>query len=275
MTEEEIKRLEAQLDNRTMALMEREAELADRTEEIESQKEELTAAVEELVSKNNELIQRNSELDQILYRTSHDLRSPVSSLTGIVNLLEGESLSEKCLEYVSHLKKLSGQMDTIIYSIGTLHDALLTEVELEELNAEKITHAAIAEVGELLKGYNIKIGTTFGSNAQFKSDKTLLIVLLRSLLSNSIIYRPSRTGNIQIRWRFEPGQIYLDVEDDGDGIPESIAPRIFDMFFRGSQKAKGLGLGLFQVKKIAQKLGGKIEWSSQPGLTIFTLQLNQ
>jgi signal transduction histidine kinase len=273
MTEEEIKRLEAQLDNRTMVLMEREAEIADRIEEIESQKEELTAAIEELVSKNNELIQRNSELDQILYRTSHDLRSPVNSLSGIVNLLEGESLPENCKEYVSHLKGLSGQMDNILYSIGTLNDTILTEVTLNELDTREITQAAIAEVDELLKEYSINISTAFGSKTKFKSDKNLLVVLLQSLLSNSIIYRPSKTGNIQIRWSCEPNLVCLEVEDDGDGIASNIAPRIFDMFFRGSQKSKGMGLGLYQAKKIAEKLNGKIEWSSQPGLTIFKFQI--
>ena len=95
MEEEEIKTLTELLNERTMALMARETDLADRKEEIEAQQEEITAAVEEVQAKNKVLVatldqlqERNQELDEILYRFSHDLRSPVASILGILSLFK-------------------------------------------------------------------------------------------------------------------------------------------------------------------------------------------
>ena len=93
MEPEEINKLTALLDDRTMKLMERESELADKFEELEAQKEELTAAVEELMHTNKELTERNLELDAILYRSSHDLKSPLTSVFGILHLLKSEQIN--------------------------------------------------------------------------------------------------------------------------------------------------------------------------------------
>src|SRR5688572_16348727 len=125
--QDETKRLSDLLDERTMALMERESDLADRMEEIEAQKEELTAAVEELSRQNikleyalDELRERNRELDQILYRASHDLRSPITSIVGILNVLEYEPLTDLQVECFAHIRDRSLQMDELLGSLSIL-----------------------------------------------------------------------------------------------------------------------------------------------------------
>lgn len=153
MEDQEIERLSALLDQRTMALMERESDLADRMEEIEAQKEELTAAVEELDSKNKiletaleELKERNQELDQILYRASHDLRSPVTSIVGILSLLQHESLSEiqeKCFE---HIRDRASQMDEVLKSLSTLAKTISNDIHFSKVNIDACIRSCINDL---------------------------------------------------------------------------------------------------------------------------------
>jgi signal transduction histidine kinase len=270
--EEEIAKLSALLDERTLRLMERESELADRLEEIESQKEELTAAIEELVAKNKELAQRNHELDQVLYRTSHDLKSPVSSLTGILNLIEKESFPTEFGAYIKHIKSLNAQMSRVVGALNRMLRAVLDPIQLDEVNLEGTTKKAIQELSEQPRFRAVQIQTSFQGAVFIKSDADLITILIRELVSNAITFRNASHGIVKVKW--EVGEtVVLQVEDDGEGIKPVVGDTIFNMFYRGSSNSIGSGMGLYIVKQLVTRLGGKIEWSSHPGLTIFIVTL--
>jgi signal transduction histidine kinase len=273
LSEQEINNLSKSLDDRTVRLMERESELADRLEEIESQKEELTAAIEELVSRNKELMERNAELDQLLYRTSHDLRTPTASLTGILQLIDKEKVPTELAPYIHHIKSLNSLMGRVLDALTMMRKAALDEIIFEDVDLTDITSQTLNELKQLPKFSWVEIKTHTQGDCRIKSDKEMMRILLSTLVSNAITFRHVGNGIVKINWSRLEDQIQLIVEDDGEGISSKYTNKIFDMFYRGSANSIGTGMGLYSAKRIVDRLHGKIEWSSQRGLTIFKIIL--
>lgn len=273
MKEEEIERLTALLNDRTMKLMERESELADRFEEIEAQKEELTAAVEELIDKNKQLVERNQELDQILYRSSHDLRSPLSSMFGILNLLKSEQLPDHLKGYCFHLEQKMQQMNSVINTLTTLGQSVLDEIKIKQVNIEELLEDEISHLSYLANFKNITFNKTIEGDRVVLIDELLTRIILRSLLSNAIIFRDPELGYIQIRISVISCKLYISIQDDGEGISEEIAAKIWDMFYRGSERSIGQGMGLYLVKKIVDRLQGTVTWRSANRITEFEVSI--
>lgn len=280
---EDIKRLSALLDERTMALMERESDLADRREEIEAQKEELTAAVEELHSKNKtlesaleELKERNLELDQILYRASHDLRSPITSIVGILNVLEHEPLSafqKLCFE---HIRDKSSQMDEVLKSLSTLSKTISNDIHFSEVNLDITIRNCINDLRYLPNFSSVVIRSEMKGQHEVITDRLLVCIIIKNLVANSLTFCDrSKDGMILIRSTGFDSYFEIEVTDNGEGIPDSIKDKIFNMFYRGSERSTGSGLGLYIVRKIVDQLKGHIQFTSGDGLTRFKVVLPQ
>ena len=281
MEHDEIRRLSELLDQRTMALMERESDLADRMEEIESQKEELTAAVEELARQNlklettlEELTERNRELDQILYRASHDLRSPITSIVGILNLLEYEPLTPALERYVTHIRDKSSQMDEVLKSLSILAKTISNDIHFSSVNLDQLVRICIGDLKFATNFSNVVIRTQIDSSQEVTTDRLLVSIVIKNLLSNALTFRdPTRDGLVLIKTSGSQTYFQIEVEDDGEGIPESVQNKIFDMFYRGSERSTGSGLGLYIVRKVMSRLNGSIEFSCARGVTNFKIVL--
>ncbi len=281
MEEDKIKSLTALLDDRTMTLMERESDLADRLEEIDAQKEELSAAIEELEEKNKTLVatltqlkERNQELDQILYRFSHDLRSPVSSILGVLGVLKYESLNENQQTCFDHIREKSVQMDDLLKSLSTLAKTINNDIHFSEFRMDELIKNCISD-GSLNSNFpDVEIGFQFSGDTEVCSDRLLVCLLIKNVLINSLTFRePFIPGVVTIRLAVTGNFFEIEIEDDGEGISDQIKENIFKMFYRGSERSKGSGLGLYIVYKIVEQLKGEINFSSEKGSTIFKIKL--
>lgn len=276
MTGEDIKKLTELLDERTMALMERESDLADRMEEIEAQKEELTAAVEELADQNKvlqtalrELKERNQELDQLLYRTSHDLRSPVASIIGIVNLLEQE-IGDSHRQYLQHIYHQTTQMDGLLKSLASLSRTILNEIRFSRFNLDSCIRQCINDLKYMSNFSSVVIRTETSGMPEVVTDILLLSIVIKSLLANAITFQSDAgEGLVIIRSNATASSIFIEIVDNGEGITDAIKDKVFDMFYRGSSQSSGSGLGLYIVKKIVNQLNGQVSFTSKPGMTTF------
>ncbi|HEY3430398.1 MAG TPA: HAMP domain-containing sensor histidine kinase [Cyclobacteriaceae bacterium] len=281
MEDKEIQRLGALLDERTMVLMERESDLADRMEEIEAQKEELTAAVEELESRNKmletaleELKERNHELDQILYRASHDLRSPVTSIVGILNMLESDPPIEIQMKCFEHIRAKSSQMDELLKSLSTLSKTISNDIHFSTVNLDLTIRSCINDLRYLPNFSSVAIRTETENLSDVITDKLLLCIIIKNLLANSLTFRePAKGGLIFIHSTVFDSYFEIEITDDGVGISDSIKDKIFNMFYRGSEISTGSGLGLYIVKKIVDQLKGHMQFTSGDGLTRFKVVL--
>ena len=281
LEEDKIKKLGALLDERTMQLMERESDLADRKEEIDAQKEELTAAIEELENRNKtllstlkELEERNRELDQILYRASHDLRSPISSIIGILGLLNKEPLTEFQLNCIKHIDEKSAQMDFILKSLSALSKTITNDVHFCSFDLKELVEECLTYLSLKYKLDSISIELNSKGKTTVNSDRLLLSIIINNLLSNAITFRDSiKEGKIKIHTSVNPSSFEISITDDGEGVSPEIKDKIFTMFYRGSEKSIGSGLGLYIVKKIIEQLKGKIDVISINKETTFKIKL--
>ncbi len=282
MEEKEIATLIELLNERTLALMARESDLADRAEEIAAQQEEITAAIEEVQSKNKVLVEtldqlkeRNHELDEILYRFSHDLRSPVTSILGILYLLKYENLPLSLQDYFWHIQAKSIQMEELLNSVSVLSKTIKSDIQFSDFLIENQISLCIKEYHTLPNFSKVEIKTSHIGKPQIHFDRFLTSIIVKNLLSNALLYRDASIhGIVTINTRLNDTFFEIEITDDGEGISDQVKGHIFKMFYRGSEKSTGSGLGLYVVKKIVEQLNGSIDFITNQFVTTFTVKFN-
>jgi signal transduction histidine kinase len=232
----------------------------------------------EINEKNLNLEKTNKELDQFVYSTSHDLRAPLASILGLINLteLEKDNISPEIRKYLDMMKDRVNNLDDFIqdiidYSRNTRIDVLLTEVDVSELIEEVINNNRFLENTK-----KIEISHSESITTKLKLDRTRVFRVLNNLVSNAIKYNDLSKENpsVKIDTKFNGDFLTLEVRDTGRGIREEIKNKIFDMFYRGTDVADGSGLGLYIAKEMVEKMDGSIKFSSEPGKgTTFTIEL--
>ncbi|WP_370088591.1 sensor histidine kinase [Ekhidna sp.] len=208
----------------------------------------------------------NSELDTFLYRSSHDLRAPLTTISGIVSAIKLTDDIHKKEEFLDAIQGRLDQADNVIRDIITLRKGQKTDLSIVELDLkEEITK----EFNSLIEpnGTHPKIEITSTENTRIKTDPARLHTILTNILSNSIKYHNYETKNPQINVEIKNSEkgYHITIEDNGAGIDEKHLPKIFDMFYRASKSSNGTGLGLYLVKDALEHLGGSIQVSSQKG----------
>lgn len=222
----------------------------------------VTNSERSLIEKNKELVKANQELDRFVYSASHDLRSPLTSIAGLIELSKRDSPGTE--EYLNLMKDRVQVMDKFIYDIidysrNSRIPAVREEVILFNLIKEVIDLTSYT-VGTKQPQINILVGREL----KVVSDPSRLRVVLNNLLSNSIKYAdPDKDGLlITIAATVTASVFTFSVEDNGVGIPEDQEDKIFNMFYRASDMSNGSGLGLYIVKESLEKLNGSIRYES-------------
>lgn len=217
---------------------------------------------------NMELKRANYELDHFVYSASHDLRAPLNSMQGLIEIAEDETEEEHTLEYLDALKGNAKRLDTFICDILDYSRNLRTEVENDPIIFEELLEVIeqnLKFMGE--SSHTVDFITAISGENSVFSDKSRLNNILNNLISNAIRYQDIENENpfVKIEINILEHETHIIISDNGIGIPEESQPRIYDMFYRASNRAVGSGLGLYIVKEALNKLGGKIRMSSAVG----------
>ncbi len=232
---------------------------------------------EEELSKNNELLTKaNAELDRFVYSASHDLRAPLSSLLGLINI---SKLAVKPEEVLNNLDMMEGRishLDSFIKEIINYSRNSRLAVQAQHVNLLTLTNDVMDSLRFSEQAPLIKVDIQISPNFQIFTDGNRLKVILTNLISNSIRYADFTKTNPFIR--IEASRIEdktsIQVTDNGQGIPKEHHDKIFDMFYRASENSKGSGLGLYIVMETLTRLGGSIETTSELGTgSTFTIFL--
>lgn len=222
---------------------------------------------EELIlEQNKRLTKTNKELDKFIYSVSHDLRSPVSSVMGVTTLIGLTDDVDEIKEYNQLISGSMQRMDDFIrnildYSRNARIQVLNEEVDIAELiNGIVTDHSYMREIGdiEVLKEV---------SSDKIVTDRQRLSIVLSNLVSNAIKYHDSEKENqfIKLTAFSEEDCFRIIVKDNGLGIKEEHLPKLFDMFYTVSSKAKGSGIGLYILKDTISILQGEISVHSEYG----------
>jgi signal transduction histidine kinase len=225
--------------------------------------------------KEEKLIQTNLELDGFIYKASHDLRAPLASLTGLINLTE-KSISAESQEYVELMKRSVKRLDQYITKLAHYTRNSNLGLEYNEINFKPLINDIIEAYKFLPNADRIDFRISIDEKQKVTADLFRLQLVLNNLISNAIkYYNPYETHPyIEIAVSSNTKSFELIVSDNGIGITEEFKDKIFNMFQRATTQAHGSGIGLYLVKKALLKMKGKIEVQSEYGKgTKFTLTI--
>ena len=218
-----------------------------------------------LENKNAELIRINSELDSFVYSVSHDLRSPLLSIKGLLALVfDTPNIEPQVENYLRMAEKSIRRLDDIIKEI--LEYSRNTRLEVKE---EPVDFRLLVE--EIYDDTRFIVEKDFCFHLKleepviFISDRSRMQTVMRNLIGNAVKYRrrQAEPSYVECRILRKDGTIVIEVADNGEGISDKNLARIFDMFFRGSSTGSGTGLGLYISKQIVEKLNGTISIESK------------
>ena len=226
---------------------------------------------DKLFKQNAELQIINSELDKFVYSTSHDLRAPLTSIMGLINIVkEHHIVNKEMIEYVEMIDSSVQKLDDVIKNIIQYSKGNRLQLKYELIEIDQI-YGELLNGLKLIKGGNdVKFMVTLCEGVPFMSDKIAIITILSNLLSNGVKYRRRKevmaeSPFVKFTFAANEKQAVITVQDNGEGIAEDKFQEIFSMFYRNSSASEGSGLGLYIVKQYINKLGGTIEVQSKLG----------
>jgi signal transduction histidine kinase len=229
-----------------------------------------------IVEQNEELVKINKELDSFVYKASHDLRAPLSSILGLINLANKSVGSDSELStLLNHMQKSVSRLDDYVKELIDHSRNLRIEKELVKVDFKEIVMKAIDDLAYMDEARDIKWNIHVEDHAAFRSDKTRLMIIINNLVANAIRYSV-KNGNafVNISVFTDEQKATVIIEDNGIGIESDNLSKIFNMFYRASEATPGSGLGLYIVKETIDTLEGTIEVSSTPGKgTTFTVTI--
>lgn len=213
-----------------------------------------------------ELKVRNAELDNFVYKVSHDLRAPLSSVLGLVNLSRLEGNTDNPLEYIALIGEKVRALDNFIGDVLSHSKNLKMDVDIGPVDLQKIIEQTFTDLS-YLDGAQKTRRTVRIEGVDFYSDRWRVSEIFRNLISNAIKYRKPEADDSEIVVKINVDHLCADISfaDNGIGIKQSSLSRIFEMFYRATDQGEGSGIGLYIVKNAVEKLGGQIRVASALG----------
>ncbi len=230
----------------------------------------------EILMKNDLLSKTNEELDRFVYSASHDLKAPLSSMLGLIEIAQRTDDPEEIKACLAMMKGRVKNLDEFIleiinYSRNSRLDIHKEPVDLFQLTQEVVDNLKYAE------GYEqIYFKYNFPHNLNIQTDRSRLRVILNNLISNSLKYHDGTKDNplVEVNAYKDNNYLKMEVKDNGIGIAAEHQSKIFEMFYRASEKSKGSGLGLYIVQETIHKMNGKIKVASDVGVgTSFEIEV--
>lgn len=224
------------------------------------------AAENELKQKNIDLKRTNEELDHFVYSASHDLKAPLSSILGLINIAKYDIKDPNTLDYFVRIEDRVHKLSKFIKEVIEISRNTRTQVEKMEVDLVKLI-CEIVENNSFMDTADVQIHQKVYFKEQVLIDRSRLEVILNNLVSNAIKYQvPNHPApKIEIEAKIHNGVLKIAVSDNGLGISDDQHDKIFEMFYRGEESKEGSGLGLYIVKNMVEKLQGQLKLNSKVG----------
>ncbi|WP_176956198.1 two-component regulator propeller domain-containing protein [Catalinimonas alkaloidigena] len=284
-----VRRRNAQLERlvqeRTLRLQQANDTLREMNQLIQEQKEEIESQAEELFEThyevqliNHQLEERvelrtadlkksNEELDNFVYRVSHDVRAPLASVLGLIQLMELEECSEQMQVYVQMARQSIHKLDGFVNDILNYSRNSRLKVEHEPIDFLRLLQETAEELQYMQHAQRLEFTHEVTLAKPFFNDTRRLHIIFRNLFSNAIKYqhlhRPVSYVRTHVTTNAVKGGVDIRVEDNGMGIDPSQVDKVFEMFYRASTVSTGSGIGLYIVKESVEKLRGTVYVASQ------------
>jgi PAS domain S-box-containing protein len=217
-------------------------------------------------SKLKELEKTNQQLDQVIYKTTHDLKAPLMSAIGLIKLAEKTTGAEKD-KYIGMVKNSLFKLDSLIEEMNNFFRNEKLAVQREKIDIRAVLNDSVSDLTSLLEDSRIQIYLKVEAEKELYTDSVRLKSIVGNILSNAVKYFDPRKAEPFIRINVFITEEICEIRfsDNGIGIESQYLDKIFDLFFRATTQSQGTGLGLFIVKDTVDKLKGTIEVESRPG----------
>ncbi|AHM60665.1 hypothetical protein D770_12040 [Flammeovirgaceae bacterium 311] len=237
--------------------------------------------IHDQVTKNQQLERTNEELDNFVYTASHDLKTPILNIDGLLQLMKAKIPANENKD----LQNIYARIDK---SVNQLRETIHDLADITRIQREPAEESHWINLPELIEEFKVNHQLLYESTAATLDadleeveicciSRKHMRSLLDNLLSNALKYRhPERPPHVQVKSELEDQYYKISIHDNGIGIAPEHQPKVFDMFKRFHSQAPGTGVGLYIVKKIIEKYDGRISLQSAPEIgTTFTVWLKQ
>lgn len=248
--------------------------------EITEQKEEIQAQSEELIDANATIAEINKklevkieertmalsqaykELDTFFYRSSHDFRRPLTTFLGLAEVAKVTVKDTAALELFEKVKETATNLDKMLVKLQSISDVGSQQLFYKEVMLKEIFDTVCDTFREELHRKNIKTSIEIKTQLPFISYPAMVRIIFENLVENAIHFSGVVSPFIKVKVTQSGDFMNIDVQDNGQGIAREYHEQVFEMYFRGNERSKGNGLGLYIVKKAVEKLDGSISISS-------------
>ena len=236
--------------------------------------------VAELASAFERMRQRLAQLDharrEFIANASHELRTPLFSLSGFLELLDEEDLDDETRQqFVSTMREQIERLTRLATDLLDLSrlDAGRMRVVSQRVELAAVASTVATEFCPIARAEGRELEIVGSDGATALADEQRVTQIGRILVENALLHTPPGT-TVRLRAGSRDGRALLEVEDDGPGIPEEHIQHLFERFYRAEGVvASGSGLGLAIARELAEVMGGSITLRSQPGRTVFSVEL--
>ncbi len=280
---EKLLEINKKINAQRLEILEKSEEIIKANQEVSRANTKLSkinANLEKLVDQRTlelretmeKLIKTDEGLNTFLYRSSHDLRGPITTIIGLVNLSLRENRQEELASYFKKINSSCLQMLNFLHKLHETNMIFSVKDGREQINWNKILSDIFAELGHLDVAGKVSLTVENRIRHTVISNEILIKSLMHNLLENAIIFSKEEEGHVKLSLELKKDELQIRVSDNGIGIEPGIQKDIYLMFFRGSEQSKGNGLGLYLTKKSVEMLNGKISLKSEVGgYTEFTV----
>tara|TARA_R110002167_G_C12673410_1_gene650899 strand:+ start:211 stop:1713 length:1503 start_codon:yes stop_codon:yes gene_type:complete len=228
---------------------------------------------------DEKIMQANTELEEFSYRTSHDLRSPLVTAIGLLNVVSDAIKNDKkevALESAAFVQKSLCQLENLVKDILRLTKTKNIMEDEETINFALLTRESLDKFKNMDNFERLDIQQKFRFSDNLKTKKSRVVLIVENLISNAIKYQDVNKNDsfIKISSYKTKSHIVLEVRDNGLGVPEDQRDNLFKMFKRFHPRTSfGSGLGLYMMKKSADILHGNISYEDCSDGSVFKLEL--
>lgn len=243
-----------------------EGKVRERTQALHDEIATRKNAELKLQKTNQELSKRNTELDNFVYSVSHDLRAPIASVLGLINLAKKDGDLAMKDTYLDMINNSALQQDHFIREILDQSRNSRLDVKREEIHFEPIIDETFSQLSFATPtGKAVEKIISVQQEKPFYCDRWRLKVILNNIISNAIRYRNGRDPVIKVNVNVTDDGAQVRIEDNGKGIAKEHLKHVCRMFYRATDDGAGSGLGLYIVKEAIDKLNGSINIDSVEG----------
>lgn len=237
----------------------------------------LKRSKQEQKSMKEEIEKLNKLLNLFIYSTSHDLRGPILTIKGLTKLIKNEISQGQVDLYLDLINRVIENHELCLQNYREMLSESKNIYQSQQVDFKELVECALQSLEYLDKNNEVtKILKITSSEKPFKADPAYLKVILQNLISNALKFHRNGENNkwLEIEIDINNTQCVIMVKDNGIGINHETELKMFDMFYRGTDRNHGPGLGLYIAKKLVKSMNGNVFLDRQTyPITCFRVEL--